>query len=391
MDNARGRRTINIAIVSRNFFGAERRFFRIVAYLQREAVSVVRVRLILNSTLYVVSSRIDWAAEILDRLEAGGQLSVIPDSLSHGRYLKRPSLLLLSVFSKAPMHSVLRSRPAAYLRALLGGDVGIEVTSREEADSVAKLPPYFVLRRVGAFRCVSPAVHWRFVEALTTRFGERRALRISRAIVVAETPFFDPHAISSPSESKENLVVSASRFVGRKNVVMIARALASVLPSLPGWRAAILGRGDDEVAIRSILGALIEEGRVDVCHAPGADPYLARSRIYISMIEPDNYPSQSILEALHLQNALILSDTGQSSRFLDEGRNGRLVPLDESSLASALLELAGNERGLDEMGVASAGYASRHFSASAHVYGLLSLYFSDLPAPPDFPRARSVA
>ena len=64
----------------------------------------------------------------------------------------------------------------------------------------------------------------------------------------------------------------------------------------------------DEINTNSVM----KIGRVN-----DISDYLMHSKIYVSLIEPDNYPSQSIFEAMYYGNALVCSNTGDSNKFIN--------------------------------------------------------------------------
>ncbi len=234
--------------------------------------------------------------------------------------------------------------------------------------------PYFVLSRVRAYRTVSPAVDARFLKILTERFGESRALRVHSTVRCSQTPYVEPVLEEVDFTRKERVILSGSRFTSRKNVVLIAQALARALPQLPGWRAWVFGRGEDEPAISALLDSLVRAGRVEIGYEAKMDERMRLSKIYVSMIQPDNYPSQSVLEAMQRGNALLLSNTGESSRFLSAKPNGEIVELDAESLSEAIVRLASDERIVAELGQESMRYANHAFAAREHVGELIALY-----------------
>lgn len=69
--------------------------------------------------------------------------------------------------------------------------------------------------------------------------------------------------------------------------------------------------------------------------------YLQRSKIFVSIQQSNNYPSQSLLEAMACGNAIIASDVGETRKLVTENE-GVLVKLDANNIAAALLYLIEN-------------------------------------------------
>jgi len=66
--------------------------------------------------------------------------------------------------------------------------------------------------------------------------------------------------------------------------------------------------------------------------------YLKRSKIFISLQQENNYPSQSLLEAMACENAIIASDVGETRKLVSENE-GILVNLDAQEIADAINKL----------------------------------------------------
>jgi glycosyltransferase involved in cell wall biosynthesis len=65
---------------------------------------------------------------------------------------------------------------------------------------------------------------------------------------------------------------------------------------------------------------------------------LERSSIFVSLQEGENYPSQSLLEAMACGNAVIATDVGETWRLVDDA-NGKRVASDAGAVADAIIAL----------------------------------------------------
>lgn len=354
-----------IGLGSAALFGAERRFLKIVQYLETHHPETFDILLVTNSRMYRTALDVPWCADVMKALDNKGRLAVLPDRPGHIGDLRGFGTFLIYFFGSGPGQFVLRARVLAYIRALIGRDAAVEITSPEIATKLGRLPA-FMLKRL-RFICVSLSTYTRFLDEVRKRFPDD-AFASSLRVRYSSIPFFDTEANPVSIGAKENLVVSASRFLDRKNVVLFAKALKLALPRMAGWKAAILGKGPNEDQIREILSEEIASGQVRLGYDPKIMQILARSRIYASMIEPDNYPSQSVLEAMQYGNALLLSNTGYSDTFLDAGQaNGKLVELDPQAVADSLVTMANDPTGLETMAQASRALIDQKFSHKIYI------------------------
>ncbi|MCE9649114.1 MAG: glycosyltransferase [Parvibaculum sp.] len=354
-----------IALGSSALFGAERRFFKIIRYLQDKDDVSLDVLLVVNSSLYRPASQVPWIGQILESLSARKRLCVVPDKPSHLFDMRGlAGFLYFFLFAKTA-HCVLRGRLVAYLRALLGLPVFFEVTSPDIAARVGLGLPFFFLKRI-RFICVSPSISRRFVQDISKRLSAAQVEQVD--VTHASIPFFEGEDRHLRPEEKQPWIVSASRFLERKNVVLFAECVKDAIADLEGWKIFILGQGPMEGAIRKVLGAEISAGHVVVGYDPKIAETIARSSLYVSLIEPDNYPSQSILEAMAFGNALLLSDTGNSKKFLnDDLSNGMLVPLDRKKIGDALKFMASSMPALVSMGRKSQATVRERFSHDVYM------------------------
>ena len=214
------------------------------------------------------------------------------------------------------------------------------------------------------FHAVNETVH----ELTRQRVGDDR---------VGQPPitFFDLARFPEPLpfEQRRNTIVFAHRFLPRKNGLLFARVAARFLDDRPEWSVTVLGKGREEQAIRAALARHLHTGRAVVDYRSPIFEDLARAKVFVSVIEPNNYPSQSVLEALAFGNALLLSDTGTSlTRFL-EG-NGVSCTLDENTMLAALKRLTSDQAMLAEMGMASRHLVTKRYDKNVYLEHIKGLY-----------------
>lgn len=243
------------------------------------------------------------------------------------------------------------------------GPTLFEVTSPEWADRIinksANVPGRVQLH------AVSESVFERLVKG---GLGERTIAAPSLF------PNLNPMEADEPEfESKENLIVFAHRLIPRKNGVLFARAAKRFLRTNPEWSVSIFGTGPDEGKMRCILSAEIASGGVNFGYTVDLPSELKRSKLFVSIIQPDNVPSQSVVEAMIHGNALLLSNVGRTkNKFFSE--NGRLVNVDEDEVFAALCELTSSSDHLESMGLNSFTHVREKFSQSKYIDHLLGVY-----------------
>jgi len=151
-----------------------------------------------------------------------------------------------------------------------------------------------------------------------------------------------------PAQPKENSVVFMGRLVALKNPMLFLEAVKIFNTRYNGSADIgfyVLGTGPEETNMRVFAGNneltnVSFEGKV-------TDPqkYLKRSKVFISIQQTENYPGQALMEAMACENAVIVSDVGETRKLVAD-EEGILVPLDAETIASALAELLSDEEGL---------------------------------------------
>jgi glycosyltransferase involved in cell wall biosynthesis len=196
-----------------------------------------------------------------------------------------------------------------------------------------------------------------------------------RPVLQAPITFFDLSRFPPPlpSEQRRNVIVFAHRFLPRKNGLLFARVAARFLDETDDWTVQVLGRGTEEQAIRTTLDRHIATGRAFVGYKSPIFEDLSTAKVFASVIHPNNYPSQSVLEALAYGNALLLSDTGTSlKRFL--AGNGVSCSLDEDDMLAALRRLTADQAALQTMGQKSRHLVETTYGKQRYIDHLYKIY-----------------
>ena len=77
--------------------------------------------------------------------------------------------------------------------------------------------------------------------------------------------------------------------------------------------------------------------------------YLRKSKVFISIQKDNNYPSQSVIEAMACENAIIASNVGETHKLVSENE-GILVNLESEEICNAIIKLLSEENYRTELG-----------------------------------------
>jgi glycosyltransferase involved in cell wall biosynthesis len=141
---------------------------------------------------------------------------------------------------------------------------------------------------------------------------------------------------------KDIILTYSGSFREYKGVLLLISALKICLESCPKLKIQILGRGSLEARIRSELELYINNMRVEVGHVEIPMEKLENSLIFVSLQQIENYPSQSLLEAMATGNAVIATDVGLTHLLVNE-EMGIRIDYNVDSLVNAIEYLYNNE------------------------------------------------
>jgi len=85
----------------------------------------------------------------------------------------------------------------------------------------------------------------------------------------------------------------------------------------------VYGRGPNEDKLKSLLKEEINSKRVEIKYVSNLVDRLTKSKIFFSLIEPDNFPSRSLAEALYTGNSIVILNSGKSLFYYNN--NGAVI------------------------------------------------------------------
>lgn len=174
-------------------------------------------------------------------------------------------------------------------------------------------------------------------------------------------------------EAKENNIVFAHRLIPRKNGLLFAKVVKEFLKNYPSWNIKFFGKGEQATEINTLLYEEILAGKVTTGYQTKILEELVKSKIFVSLIEPDNYPSQSVLEAMYTGNALLLSDCGSTKEnFYD--KNGLLCQVDFDDILDKLTKLASDQDTLKSLGKNSINLVQHRFDKNRYINHIRNIY-----------------
>ena len=88
---------------------------------------------------------------------------------------------------------------------------------------------------------------------------------------------------------------------------------------------------------------------------------MADTSVFVSIQTTNNYPSQSVLEAMGCGNAIIATDVGDTRMFINEN-NGILINLEVSKLVNAIETLYLNKDLREQLGIYAYSYVRENHS-----------------------------
>ena len=175
-----------------------------------------------------------------------------------------------------------------------------------------------------------------------------------------------------PAPNKEPAVAFAGRLVEEKNPRLFLQAVPAIRRAVPAARFFLLGEGPLRVQIEEDLDRLTIRDIVEVGFRPDLASVLGKTRVFVSLQRQDNYPSQSLLEAMACGMATVATDVGLTWKLVNEATGIRVKP-NPDDLAEAVIRLLRDPQRCDQLGQAARQRVMEEHSEGryrAHLNGL---------------------
>ncbi len=188
------------------------------------------------------------------------------------------------------------------------------------------------LRKYALHRCD-------LIDTLSLAIQDRLiASGINQAKIRVAPGSFTDFSLCHPHWPKKKWVVFVGRFIGSKNPLLLAQAIPAVLQKIPNVRFYFLGRGYLQAELEQLISALNLQDTATIAFSSRPTQILNQSSLFVSLQANNNYPSQSLLEAMACGNAIVATDVGETWRLVDE-TNGLRVPQQPDAVAEAIVQL----------------------------------------------------
>jgi glycosyltransferase involved in cell wall biosynthesis len=151
-------------------------------------------------------------------------------------------------------------------------------------------------------------------------------------------------------------------YVGRpsyqKNSLFLVDVIRKVVDKLPNFKMLLLGVGYHSPELKELEAKISKYNLSDnitlIPWLPQEETfaYIQNSLFYLSVSRYEGLPL-SVLEAMALSKALILSDVSGNMDCVTDNKNGLLLPLDQVRFSESILELWNNSKKRDAFSVES--------------------------------------
>jgi glycosyltransferase involved in cell wall biosynthesis len=169
-----------------------------------------------------------------------------------------------------------------------------------------------------------------------------KRVKLNRKTKISVSPCtFKDFSRFIPAKTKENMVVFCSRLTPIKNPLLFLESIShfnKLAKENISTLFVLLGDGSLMQAVidfkqKGCLNNLLIAGEVS-----NPEEFLSRSLIFVSIQTNNNYPSQSLLEAMACENAVVASNVGETDKLIS-GEEGILVNLDPIEIGDAIHRL----------------------------------------------------
>ncbi len=279
--------------------------------------------------------------------------------------------LLLVRYALAPrcmFHLVLGGTYVVLPLMLLRPDhrIVVSVTNRNLAGMVGiswALPVYrYVLARCALIDALTEGVR---ADLVGRGLSDKKIIASPGSVVALD------HYQSEPK--KEPWVVFAGRLIEEKNPLLFLEAVPTILQEVPTARCFLLGEGPLRPLVEQALDRLHLRGLVETGFRADLAPVLSRASVFVSLQRLDNYPSQSLLEAMACGTATVATDVGLTWQLVDETTGIRIKP-DPEHLAQAVISLLKDPERCDRLGQAARRRVAERHSEDRYCAYLDELY-----------------
>jgi glycosyltransferase involved in cell wall biosynthesis len=202
---------------------------------------------------------------------------------------------------------------------------------------------YWVLKNADKIDFLSPNI----VELYNKKIGHIEDKRIT----ITPNSFIN-YDNYYPDANKENNVIFLSRLWPKKNPILFLQSIKlfnEKYKDITYINYYIIGEGGLEENIKEYILKNKLPNTYFIGRTLEPWEYLRKSKVFISIQQINNYPSQSLIEAMACENAIIASNVGETKLLVTENE-GILVDLNPESIADAIYKLFTTQGLIERLG-----------------------------------------
>jgi glycosyltransferase involved in cell wall biosynthesis len=190
-------------------------------------------------------------------------------------------------------------------------------------------------------------------------------------IHIAPASFVD-YSKCVPGDKTKFEIAFAARLEPDKNPMLFLEAAKEILQDFPETGFRLMGEGSLVNEVKNFIDSNDLAGKISFTFHKNPPEVFAATSVFVSLQSGTNYPSQSVLEAMACSNAIIASNTGDTSLFIN-ANNGILVKLEKNSLIEAMKKLIKNKELTAKLGSTARAFVMEH-----HTIDKVSGYYTEL-------------
>lgn len=203
---------------------------------------------------------------------------------------------------------------------------------------------------------------------------QRGVKLIEERIHISPCSFID-YSKCKAGDKKNIKIAFCSRLEPDKNPLLYLEAVKEITKIHPSVRFYLLGEGTLVYEIESYIKLNHLENIVKFSFHKNPPEIFAKTGIFVSLQTGTNYPSQSVLEAMACGNAIVASNTGDTSLFINN-KNGLLVNLDVKSLVKALDTLIKDPEKTHKLGAEGSRFVRNEHTIEKYTEYFISVLLS---------------
>jgi sugar transferase (PEP-CTERM/EpsH1 system associated) len=171
------------------------------------------------------------------------------------------------------------------------------------------------------------------------------------------------------------IAISVARLSAEKDFPTLLRAIAVAVREVPDLKLKLVGDGPERSRLEQLVRELGIERNVEFLGERKDVPSLLTQAGFFVTASLTEGISLTLLEAMAVGLPVIATSVGGNSEIVDPPRTGRLVPAAEpESLASAIVEMCGQQTEWVAMGQAGRSRVAEHFEVRRMVSDYERLY-----------------